>query len=353
MQRQGQCPPQGGSNGDPGSAADPAGYGPGFERGIESDGYAWWYIDALSDDGQNGLTIIAMVGSVFSPYYARARRRGATDPEDHCAINVALYGTGGQRWALTERGSAALSRTRDRLTIGPSTMTWDGHSLTVAVDEWGVPVPRRLRGTIRLYPSTFTDRAYALDRAGGHSWWPIAPCSRIEVEMRQPGLCWRGDAYLDANWGAEPLESRFVRWDWSRAILDDGSCAVLYNRQERGQPMRSLGLRIARTGTVTAFDPPADSQLPKTRIWHIRRGTQAEAGFTPQVCKTLEDTPFYARSIIETRLFGQRLTAMHESLSLTRFSQPWVQVLLPFRMPRLAGRASRTPASAIETGRGD
>ncbi|MCK7475445.1 MAG: hypothetical protein MZV49_22675 [Rhodopseudomonas palustris] len=29
----------------------------------------WWYIDAISDDGTEGLTIITFVGSVFSPYY--------------------------------------------------------------------------------------------------------------------------------------------------------------------------------------------------------------------------------------------------------------------------------------------
>ena len=34
------------------------------------DGYVWWYVDALSDDGRHGLTLIAFIGSVFSPYYA-------------------------------------------------------------------------------------------------------------------------------------------------------------------------------------------------------------------------------------------------------------------------------------------
>ena len=62
---------------------------------VGRDGYAWWYVDALSDDGQHGLTIIAFIGSVFSPYYAWARRRGPADPLNHCALNVALYGTGG------------------------------------------------------------------------------------------------------------------------------------------------------------------------------------------------------------------------------------------------------------------
>jgi carotenoid 1,2-hydratase len=45
---------------------------------------------------------------------------------------------------------------------------------------------------------------------------------------------------------------------------------------------------------------------------------------------TLEDTPFYTRSQIHTAA-GH---FMHESLDLTRFCQPWVQLLLPFRMPR-------------------
>jgi len=49
--------------------------------------------------------------------------------------------------------------------------------------------------------------------------------------------------------------------------------------------------------------------------------------------QTLEDTPFYTRSRIETdtSLF------MHESLDLQRFCKPWVQRLLPFRMPRVTG----------------
>ena len=47
-----------------------------FDQIVPHNGYAWWYVDALSDDGENGITIIAFIGSVFSPYYAFARRRG-------------------------------------------------------------------------------------------------------------------------------------------------------------------------------------------------------------------------------------------------------------------------------------
>ena len=58
-------------------AALGADLGPRFDAPVRPGGYAWWYVDAFSDDGRFGLTLIAFVGSVFSPYYAWRGRRGA------------------------------------------------------------------------------------------------------------------------------------------------------------------------------------------------------------------------------------------------------------------------------------
>jgi carotenoid 1,2-hydratase len=52
------------------------------------------------------------------------------------------------------------------------------------------------------------------------------------------------------------------------------------------------------------------------------------------VVRTLVDAPFYARALLSTRIAGQAVTAVHESLNLDRFRSRWVQSLLPFRMPR-------------------
>ncbi len=41
--------------------------GPDFNVAVPPSGYRWWYLDGLSADGQRGLTVIAFVGSVFSP----------------------------------------------------------------------------------------------------------------------------------------------------------------------------------------------------------------------------------------------------------------------------------------------
>ena len=290
-------------------------------------GYVWWYLDALSDDGAYGMTLIAFLGSVFSPYYAWARRRGGGDPMRHCAVNVALYGKC-KRWAMTERGSASVQRGTDFLTIGPSALSWDGSGLTVRIEETAVPLPRGIRGTVRLYPSSVETRRLALDTAGRHRWQPIAPCARVEVVLEQPGISWSGPAYFDTNEGDRPLEADFVRWDWSRSQLPGGT-GVLYEVQRQDGPL-TLAMRYAAAGGVTDFTPPPAVSLPPTR-WRVAR--QISAG-TPAIVDTLEDTPFYARSVVSADMFGERVTAMHESLAMQRFATPWVQAMLPFRMPR-------------------
>lgn len=291
-------------------------------------GYVWWYVDALSDDGEHGIAVIAFLGSVFSPYYAWARRRGRGDPLRHCALNVALYGRR-RRWAMTERRDAAVERGADFLAIGPSTLEWDGSSLTIRIDEIAVPLPRRIRGTLRLYPSALETRTLALDAAGLHRWQPIAPCARVEVVMDRPGFSWCGAAYFDTNIGDRPLEAEFVRWDWSRACLPGGT-AVLYDVMRRDGSL-TLAVRYDAAGGLVDFAAPAAVTLPSTR-WRVPRRINATA---PSVAETLEDTPFYARSVVEAEILGYRVTAMHESLALNRFANPWIQAMLPFRMPRV------------------
>src|SRR6056297_1503944 len=104
--------------------------GPELDQKVDRGGYIWWYVDAISDDGSNALTLIACIGSVFSPYYAWSKR---DDPYDHCAINIALYGKRGSRWAMTERRSSTLCRDNRNLQIGPSALRWENDVLVADV----------------------------------------------------------------------------------------------------------------------------------------------------------------------------------------------------------------------------
>ena len=304
--------------------------GPRFDAAVPDNGYAWWYVDALSDDGAEGLTIIAFIGSVFSPYYALARRKGAADPLNHCALNVALYRGRGSRWSMTERGRGAVSRSATRLTIGPSDVSWDGAALTIRIDEVTVPRPTRLRGTVRVVPSALTQQAFTLNADGNHRWWPIAPSARVKVEMQQPALSWQGDGYVDMNAGDAPLEQGFRFWEWSRGATRDGA-ALLYEAERRDGSRLDMAMRFACDGRMTTFVPPPETRLVRSG-WRVPRSVRSDG--PARVVKTLTDAPFYARSVVDATLGGEPVTLMHEALSLDRFSMPVVQAMLPFRMPR-------------------
>jgi carotenoid 1,2-hydratase len=298
---------------------------------VPPNGYRWWYLDAIGDDGRQGLTVIAFIGSVFSPYYAFARRSGAADPENHCAINVALYGRSG-RWCMTERGRAAVTRGAERFSVGPSSIAWEDGTLVVRIDEIAVPIPRRVCGEIRLTPGTICGHSEALDAGGAHVWRPVAPVARVKVSFAEPKLDWEGGGYHDMNWGPTPLESSFASWTWSRAPLTEGTC-VLYDIERRDGTSKSLALRIDGRGSVSQVPLPPKAGLGRA-FWRMPRVTRSEGHAS--LVRSLEDAPFYTRSLIRSELCGERVTAVHESLSLDRFRMPVVQAMLPFRMPRWA-----------------
>ncbi len=305
-----------------------------FDAPVAPNGYAWWYVDALSDDRKHGLTLIAFIGSVFSPYYARARRRtpAGADPANHCALNVALYG-GFKRWSMTERSKNALRRSATVLSIGLSSLEWKDGVLTVTVEETTMPIPRRLRGIVRVMPASLASATYSLNPNQRHRWTPIAPSARVEVQFERPAVSWSGKGYVDTNDGDAALEDDFEQWHWSRAHHPHGT-TVLYDATCRDSKTTMLALRFDDAGNVVPIEAPPRAPLPTT-AWHIARGTRCDAGSSAQVVQTLEDTPFYARSLIATMVNRQTMTAIHESLSLDRFRSRWVQTLLPFRMPRL------------------
>jgi carotenoid 1,2-hydratase len=287
----------------------------------------------LSDDGDYGLSVIAFLGSVFSPYYARARRRAHTGPMNHCALNVALYGRHGARWAMTERSARQVARGANGLAIGPSLLRWDGAALEIGIHERCAPIPWPLRGRIRVYPNSLSGQSFALDAAGRHVWLPIAPCARVEAVFSSPAARWSGTGYFDSNRGTEPLEAAFRDWTWSR-IASGRTTAVLYDVSERGRPPTSLALMFAPSGEVSSIPTPSPCALPASG-WRISRHTRADCGYPVRILKTLVDAPFYSRTLLQTQVAGVEGRAIHESLDLDRFRAPWVQCLLPFRMPRI------------------
>jgi carotenoid 1,2-hydratase len=91
--------------------------------------------------------------------------------------------------------------------------------------------------------------------------------------------------------------------------------------------------RFTPSGQTSAFAAPPRQTLARSK-WQIGRTMRTEAGSGASIVQTLEDTPFYVRSLLRADLLGEEVTAVHETLSIPRLVSLPVRLMLPWRMPR-------------------
>ncbi len=304
--------------------------GPAFDAEVGPGGYLWWYIDGFDEASEHAVTVIAFVGSVFSPAYFRAKRRGrAVDPLAHCGLNVVVHGPRANAWVFTEYRGAEVSRHADTLALGRSRITRDDRGLVVEIDERTYPWGRPVRGRIRLQAQGWHTQQFALDGAGRHLWWPIAPRATIEVDLEAPAMRFVGPGYHDSNRGCEALEQSLRSWTWSRSS-DGDATALLYDVTDRDGVERRLGLRYGPVG-VDRIAPAVTTSLGPSR-WGLPRSTRSDRDDDTRLLRTLVDAPFYARSLYACDRGGASVRGVHEVVDLDRFARTSTQLMLPFRI---------------------
>lgn len=247
-------------------------------------------------------------------------------------MNVAVYARGASAWALREGPLDPAARGAAGVAIGASSMRWEGDRIIVDVDERTTPLrgaPRPVRGRIVLHPEARTDLELSIDERGEHRWWPAAPLARIEVDLPWPGVRFRGHGYYDANAGARPLESAFESWHWSRARGD--GALLTYDVACTSGASHSLAFRVSSRGEIDDLERVHTTRLART-FWALPRRARVDRGHGGRVVRTLEDGPFYARALVETRLGGRPVLAMHETLAPHRLRRDWVQRIIGARM---------------------
>ena len=246
------------------------------------------------------MTLIFFIGSVFSPYYRAARLRGNADPREFSCVNAIFYQPRSKWWTMTERRASDLNVSATTLQICPSSLSTDGNTITVDLDERTAPFRRKLTGKVKLEMPSVTDRCYSLHSGGEHRWWPIAPVAKASIVLDCPELSWSGTAYMDSNAGVVPLEDTFVDWHWSRAALARDECRIVYEAHARDGGNLSFDLKGLYGGRDVARDICAPSRsAEKSTVWQVGRPTRSHQGL--EVVSTLEDTPFYTRSTYEAR----------------------------------------------------
>jgi carotenoid 1,2-hydratase len=287
----------------------------------ESGAYRWYYADVTA--GEYSAVFIFMVGSLFSPRYSVAARRGGL-PREHCAVNFALYHRGVRRsWVLSEYPVMEQESPR-RLRIGRSTLSYEGGGVRMEVDERTAPWGRPVRARLMLEPMTPLGDEVQLVPGLPHWWRPMAPRARAWLEVDGEGVEAQGLGYHDTNHGAEQLGARLSGWHWSRTH-GEHETVVDYVLPAGMAPVRvTAGPQGIRCERGAGSEP-----LPMERTgWGLRVPRQLRAGNTvvgePRL---LESSPFYAR--VEARQAG--LDTLGEVADFRRFHSPLIRWMAHFR----------------------
>jgi carotenoid 1,2-hydratase len=322
---------------------------------VRPGGYAWWYFDALSDDGTRALSVIFFVGSVFSPDYAARLRRGEpARAEEHVAVNVALYDREKRlAWVMSEYGPDALGAGDDggpRI-AGSGVERLPGGGLRLTLRERTAPflvalagVGARLQGTIELEPHA--PPLQPIELAGGgerHRWQARMPRARARVRFTRPDWSFDGVGYHDFNQGDGRLERAFSSWSWAR-FHDADRTTILYALHERDRPARAL-IVDARDNQAATARPALllPEGEPRRAPWGLPlpRWFALESDGVTWRCgagRLYEASPFYARYAATLGVRGRgearEVSGVGEYLDLDRFASRGIQFLLRFKTRR-------------------
>ncbi|QDE88237.1 hydroxyneurosporene synthase (CrtC) [Myxococcus xanthus] len=285
--------------------------------------YRWFYADVTA--GPYSAVCIFMLGSLFSPRYSVAARRGGR-PLEHSAVNFALYHAGVRRlWVLSEYARAELEAP-GRLRIGRSTLSYEGDgTVRMAVDDGTAPWGRPVRAGLTLEPMTPVGEVVQLMPGLPHYWQALAPRSQARLEVSSLGIEASGLGYHDTNHGGELLGARLSGWHWARTHREDET-VVDYHLPEGVAPLRV----VAGTRGVRCERGPALVEARPTHItgWGLRVPSRLHAGnVVVGQPKLLESSPFYAR--LEAR--QGPLDSLGEVADFRRFHSPFIRWMAHFR----------------------
>ena len=170
------------------------GTGHDHDHQLDANGaYEWWYVDALSADGEWGVVVA-----------------------DHCGYAVSVY-------HRTDRVAFAFREVDANEFVVPDTV--------FEVDTTHPDLPQSIHVRIEVGDSPLQD---AGSPTGDHGWVLVAPRAEasVSLSLAENGVVmvkagWSGLAYRDHNFGSRPLHDDFGDWFWGRVHAPDRTLVFL------------------------------------------------------------------------------------------------------------------------------
>jgi carotenoid 1,2-hydratase len=275
-------------------------------------GFAWWYLDAVNDEG-DGLVLIWSFGLPFLPGY----RASGEAPRGWPSLSLAVYRSGRPAFYVLQQYApeeASWQPEAERWTFGKTSIhrrREDGELRLVAEIDCEVPGIAHARGQVAVsgplrVPS---DGEPAPEAEPLHDWSVIAanPDVRAHLELDGAAFDFAGRGYHDRNGGRLPLwDLDCRRWCWGRVPRDDGGARIYYVLwPESAEAPTCLGLDVSADGRTTAAEVTVQTGGERGNLMGTRlpRSLRLESAGRPWLTIEREDRvdhgPFYTRCIVE------------------------------------------------------
>lgn len=302
--------------------------------------YEWWYFDALSDDGREGVIIVFLDNFVYSPRYNQESMR-ITGGERCPAVSFTYFRDGRAVYKATTEFHYSDFRASEELPevqIGDSGFVMEsagygsGYLVTVRAS---LPGSRTLEAKFE-WLSVESDLCPGVDRSeeSRHIWNMVAPRSdvtgRISVRSTSDGefesINFRGTGYHDHNLDNRWLAKTVRDWHWGRAHFAD--CTVVFTRfREIGSDEPTTRMILVRDGVLETREAQMQEQRYVRDKFGIRYPSELEMISADGVrlhVKPVEviDSSFYFLRFLSEITLGIPGRADHTTAAITEFIAP-------------------------------
>lgn len=232
----------------------------------KSEGFEWWYFDALSEDGDDAVVIIFLDNFIFSPRYNAQNKKRSTvsrllknklllrnreeASENKFPAVVFIYYRNGKPVyrAINEfhAGEFSASQIKPECRIGNNSFDFTsapyGSGYLLSID---VTLRKKCRlkaefEWLSIESDFFPDKK--IEQNEVHNWNLVAPRSDVSGKIvvndksgkNQDTIHFRGTGYHDHNLDNRWLPETVKDWHWGRAHFLD-STAVFYRYKEIGE----------------------------------------------------------------------------------------------------------------------
>ncbi|HEY0426961.1 MAG TPA: hypothetical protein VGC76_04065 [Pyrinomonadaceae bacterium] len=342
------------------------------------DAFEWWYFDALSDDGRDGVVVIFLDNFIFSPRYnsltKKLRKAGDKTnkgvwidektlqfPENKTfpALAFIYYRDGKPIYrAINEydQNEFEASLEEPSCRIGDNSFRLDskpyGSGYVLSINA-KLPKRRTLKANFEwlAIEGDFQPEC-CLYAENSHCWNLVLARSdvtgKIDVEdasgKNLDTVSFRGTGYHDHNIDNRWLPETVQDWQWGRAHFADAT-AVFYRYKEFAESQTTTKLYVVRDGELCERDAFYEEQNLQRDIFGIKYPgrmtftTEDNLRLRVKQTKIIDSSFFYLRFLSEMTLTlrdgrPRKTTGITEYLAPKALKYRWLDWLVNMRIGR-------------------